>query len=92
MSDKLLTCLVSDPEDESTDSPEHLPSASHSSKSEAYCSNNRDVGLAGQIGLLYVTPVGLRISSTIDTEKTATLAWVISFNLSLSRYVKPPYT
>ncbi|PKG40914.1 hypothetical protein [Psychromonas sp. Urea-02u-13] len=74
MSDKSLTCLVGDPEDESTDSPENLPSALLSSKSEAYCSNNRDVGLAGQIGLLYVTPVGLSISSTVDTEKTATLS------------------
>ena len=41
---------------------------------DQYCSSNTDIGVAAQVGLLYVTPIGLSIAGTIDTDKTATLS------------------
>lgn len=47
----------------------------HSNKSgEQYCASYQEIGLAAQLGLLYVTPLGLSIAGTIDTEQTATLS------------------
>jgi len=39
-----------------------------------YCSSNKELGVAAQVGLLYVTPFGLSLAGTLDTDKTATLS------------------
>lgn len=70
---------VCDPEDEPDDggdgpSVEPMPIASNGGNGEQYCSSNTDLGIAAQVGLLYITPIGLSFSGTIDTEKTATLS------------------
>lgn len=63
---------VCDPEEE--DKPAHLPSSINRSDGSQYCGTRNELGIVAQVGLLYVTPVGLSFSGTIDTDKTATLS------------------
>lgn len=53
--------------------PSYNPSACDSDEQSQYCSEESNYKGSAQLGLLYITPLGLSFSGTVNTEKTVSL-------------------